>query len=363
MSTAEPRLIPLPDPLFTGDPVITLLNEPLPHGEPWSWLLARSLFGAKALAERLIASAPAGLLDLASEDLERLRALRDRLRARHSLRDLGCREATAAEHAALDVLERGGARELVSLYRRFGFAPFALDTAFLWSDGIVSVRQPDTVNEELLVGYEDQLAQLRANVERFLSGKPALSVLLYGARGTGKSTAVKALRTRFAGNGLRLIELLPEGIPGLPELLDQLHYLPQHFLLYIDDLSFSTGDPGWRRLKSLLDGPVWATPKNVLFIATSNRKNLLRNSWNDRPDPGSEPAAWDSIQEQLALADRFGMQLTFPPFDRKLYLDAVARHLGLAELDPRTRSAALRFAMEGRGLSGRTAKQFADLST
>lgn len=362
MTPDAPRLIPLPEGLLDPDPVRALLEEPLPHGDPWGWLLARALFGAHALARRFLEGTPAGLLRLVEEDLVRLRDWRNWLQETHALSDLGCREAVDAEWAALSVLERGSAEDLVGLYRHHGHAPFAFHSAFVWNGGLEPVAHPDPVDESVLVGYEEQLGSLRTNVERFLAGKPALSVLLYGARGTGKSTAVKALRSRYAERGLRLVEVLPEGLEGLPALLERVRNLPQRFLLYIDDLAYDASDPGWRKLKLLLDGAVWAAPDNVLLVATSNRKNLIREQWGDRPDPGAEPAAWDGLQEKLALADRFGLQLTFPPFDQQLYLRAVARHLGREELDAKTRAVALRFAMEGRGFSGRTARQFADLT-
>ncbi len=360
MTVKPPRLFPLPQTLFAEDPLPALLERPLPHGDPWGWLLARSLFEAEKLARRLLGSYPAGLVRIVDEDLERLRALRERLQKREPLSDLGCREAVPAEWAALEVLESGSAADLAALYRRHGFAPFSCQTAFVWSGRLEPVARPDPARLDELVGYEAQLKKLLANVGRLLEGKPALPTLLYGARGTGKSTAVKALRALYADRGLRLVEVLPEGLLTLPELLERLRNLPQRFVLYVDDLSYDAADRGWRQLKALLDGAIWETPANVLLIATSNRKNILREDWADRPDPGAEPGAWDTLQERLALADRFGLHLTFPPFDQKLYLAAVARHLGREELDEKTRAAALRFALEGHGFSGRTAKQFAD---
>ena len=361
MTPAPPRLIALPPRLFDADPIPALLEHPLPHGDPWGWLLAQALFESEPLARRFLRSYPAGLIRIVNEDLERLRALRSWLQERYALSDLGCREATAAEWAALEVLERGDAEQLAALYRSQGFAPFSCTSAFTWNGELSPVKYPDPVDLDELVGYEKQLNILINNVRRFLQGKPALSTLLYGARGTGKSTAVKALRSKFADEGLRIIEVLPEGLFLLPKLLEQLRDLPQRFLLYIDDLSYDAGDPGWRKLKALLDGAVWATPKNTLLIATSNRKNLVREGWSDRPDPGSEPGAWDTLQEKLALADRFGLHITFPPFDQKLYLQAVAHHLDKNQLDEDTRAAALRFALNGHGFSGRSAKQFASL--
>ncbi|WP_457631185.1 ATP-binding protein [Oceanithermus sp.] len=360
MTPAPPRLVPLPPEVFGPDPIPALLSRPLPHGDPWGWLLARALFESEALARRFLRAYPAGLIRIVDEDLERLRSLRSWLQQNHALSDLGCREATEAEWAALEVLERGNAEQLAALYRRHGFAPFSCTTAFVWEGGLRPVEHPDPVSFDELVGYEQQLRRLLANVRRFMSGKPALPTLLYGARGTGKSTAVKALRTLLAGDGLRLVEVMPTGLASLPSLLERLRDLPQRFLLYVDDLSYDPADPGWRQLKAMLDGAVWQTPANTLLIATSNRKNLIREGWSERPEPDAEPAAWDGLQEKLALADRFGLQITFPPFDQNLYLRAVAHHLGRAELDEKTRAAALRFALEGHGFSGRTARQFAD---
>ena len=360
MAPEPPRLVPLPPALLGPDPVQALLEEPLPHGEPWGWRLARALLEARPLARRFLEGTPAGLLRLVAEDLDRLRAWRQRLQDEHALSDMGCREAGEAEWAALAVLERGDAEDLVELYRRYGHAPFSLHTAFVWNGTLEPVRHPEPSDEAVLVGYEPQLEALHENVERFLAGRPALPTLLYGARGTGKSTAVKALRVRYGERGLRLVEVLPEGLEALPALLDELRGLPQRFVLYLDDLAYDADDPGWRKLKTLLDGALWAMPENALWIATSNRKNLVREGWSDRPDPGAEPGAWDAVQEKLALADRFGLHLTFPPFDQRLYLRAVARHLGQSELDEATREAALRFARAAHGFSGRTAKQFAD---
>ncbi|GIW24800.1 MAG: hypothetical protein KatS3mg069_1067 [Meiothermus sp.] len=185
-------------------------------------------------------------------------------------------------------------------------------------------------------------------------------MLLYGARGTGKSTSVKALRTQYADRGLRLIEVLADGLEQLPALLELLAPLPYKFVLYMDDLAFAGDDERFHKLKALLEGAVYERPSNVLVVATSNRRNLVTQHWSDRPAPdANDPASWDTLQDKLALADRFGLVLTFPPFDQQLYLEAVAYILG-HELDEATHQAALQFALEGRGFSGRTARHFAN---
>jgi len=349
--------------LFPALPTIpyqALLYRDLPAGEPWGWLMVQWLLEAHALARKILQSGPEltpGLAELARQALYALDIERNRLRAQHPIGDMGTRAPLPAEQAALEALESLEPNVLQRLYQIHGYAPFANHTAFFYDTQMQPVAHPDPVGFEELVGFERQLGLLRRNVERFLRGEPALPTLLYGARGSGKSTSVKALRTHYAAQGLRLVEVLAEGLEHLPELLEQLRVLPQKFVLYLDDLAFTAEDQRFHRLKALLEGAVYAKPHNVLVIATSNRRNLVAEGWADRPEPGSEPAAWDALQDKLALADRFGLVLTFPPFDKKLYLEAVTHLLGRA-LEEEDIQAALRFAQEGRGFSGRTARAF-----
>lgn len=353
MSTLFP---PLPEP-----PRRALLEADLPRGEPWGWLLAEVLLEAEGLARKLLTQGLSpGLAQILQDELLALRQRLHVLRNSDRLSSFGLREPSPAELAALEVLEHGDADDLLELYRQHGYGPFARHSAYLFEGRLEAVANPDPVDFSALVGFERQIAALKTNVERFLEGQPALPTLLYGARGCGKSTAVKALRSTYAARGLRLVEVLYRGLGHLPQLLETLRPLPQKFLLYLDDLAFSAEDPGFHQLKALLEGAVYQRPANVLVVATSNRRNLINESWADRPEPGDgDPAAWDTLQNKLALADRFGLVLTFPPFDQQSFLRTVAYLLG-RELDEATRQAALRFAQEGRGFSGRTARQFAD---
>jgi len=347
-------------PALPAIPYQALLPRDLPAGDPWGWLMAQWLLEAVGLARKILQGGPEltpGLAELARQALYALDIERNRMRAQHPIADLGTRSPLPAEQAALEALESLEPGALGRLYHTHGYAPYATHSAFFYDARMQPVAHPDPVGFEELVGFERQLGLLRRNVERFLRGEPALPTLLYGARGSGKSTAVKALRTHYAARGLRLVEVLSEGLEHLPELLEELRVLPQKFVLYLDDLAFTAEDHRFHRLKALLEGAVYAKPLNVLVIATSNRRNLVAERWADRPEPGSEPSAWDTLQDKLALADRFGLVLTFPPFDQALYLETVAHLLGrpLQEADTQ---AALRFAQEGRGFSGRTARAF-----
>jgi len=349
-------LVPLDRALLEGDPSALALRFDLPHGEPWGWALAQALLSARGLARALTAGEPPGLLSLVEGELTRLRELREKLRQHHPLADLGVRVATEGEWAALKVLEEGGARDLARVYRRYGRAPFVCHTAFVWNDRLEAVKRPEPADLDALLGYEAQKKKLARLAERFLSGKPVPPTLLYGARGSGKSTAARALLFAYAERGLRFVELFPEGLFHLPKLYEELEGLPYRFVLFLDDLAFEPQDERMAKLKSLLEGSLFARPQNTWILATSNRRNLVREAWADREGP----AAWDTAEELRSLADRFGVVITFPPFDQARYLEAVALHLG-RPLDEKIRAEALRFAGEGRGYSGRTARQFAEL--
>jgi len=299
------------------------------------------------------------MADWISQELGHLRRELERLKKQYPFSAFGSRPPSAAESAALKVLQEGSPTDLQNLYQTYGFGIYAQHTAFIFAQQLQAVEKPDPACFGDLVGYTRQIAALRANVERFLEGKPAVPMLLYGARGSGKSTSVKALRTQYADRGLRLVELLADGLERLPILLELLAPLPFRFVLYMDDLAFASDDPRFHQLKALLEGAVFERPANVLPVATSNRRNLVALHWSDRPSPdATDPTSWDTLQDKLALADRFGLVLTFPPFDQQLYLEAIAHILG-QELNEATRKAALQFALDGRGFSGRTARYFA----
>jgi uncharacterized protein len=247
---------------------------------------------------------------------------------------------------------------LLEQARRRGAGPLARSAALAW-DGSVWRAVPERPVDPLH-GVEAQLAQLDANVRAFLDGRPAHATLLYGPRGSGKSTAVRGLLARHGARGLRLADV---GDPvRLPEALEALRPWPFPTLVLLDDLAFEDGETGYRPLKSLLEGGVRGLPERCLVVATSNRRHLVRERLSDRPDPLDDDVhAWDTHQERLALAHRFGLVLTFPALDRRRYLalvETLAAAEGWAPPAEGWTAAAVAYAERGSGYSGRTARQF-----
>ncbi len=261
--------------------------------------------------------------------------------------------------------------ELAEHYVRNGVGPFGRYRAFRWQrrEGrgqLVPVACPDPVRLSDLVGYGPQKAAVIANTERLLAGLPAQNVLLYGDRGTGKSSLVKALVNEFGDRGLRLIELGRDELRDYPEVLAVVRGRPQKFILMVDDLSFEEAETEYKSLKSLLEGTLEARPRNLAVYATSNRRHLVREFFGDRPPPGDEIHPADTQQEKLSLVDRFGLRVRFLAPDREGYLETVrtlaaGRRLALDGRD--LESEALRWALSNGGWSGRTARQFVDSLT
>ncbi len=253
---------------------------------------------------------------------------------------------------------------------------FARHLAFRWEsprDGragrLVAIADPALHELEDLLGVERAVARLVRNTEQFVAGHPSNHVLLYGERGTGKSSAVRGLLPRFAGRGLRMVEVHKSDLLHLPDVLATLRGAPYRFLLFCDDLSFDAGEGGYRELKAALEGSLEAPPENVRIVATSNRRHLLPEQQSEnrqvRVDEDGEVRLGEALDEKLALADRFGLALGFYGFDQATYLRIVAhlaRKAGIA-LDETARAEALRWALDRSSRSGRTARQFvADLA-
>ncbi len=256
--------------------------------------------------------------------------------------------------------------DLVTYYQKNGVGLFARFRALRWQFGqIVGIPSPDSIDLDHLVGYEAQKQLLLKNTEFLLAGYSALHVLLYGSRGSGKSSLVKALMGKYGDQGLRLIEVTKADLEHLPTIIETLRSLPQKFILFVDDLSFEEDENSYKALKVVLEGNLIGRPQNVVIYATSNRKHLIREFFGDRPDPGNldEVHAWDTVQEKLSLSDRFGLTLTFIPADQKTYLRIVhhlAQQSGVGLDTEEIERRALQWVAHHNGRSGRTARQFID---
>jgi predicted AAA+ superfamily ATPase len=255
---------------------------------------------------------------------------------------------------------------LTNHYRQFGVGLFAEYRAFRWQQReLVGVAHPDPIRLEALVGYESQKTTLQQNTEALLAGFPALHVLLYGSRGSGKSSLVKALLSEYGTKGLRLLEVSKADLRDLPVIVDRLRDAPQKFIIFVDDLSFEEDDDAYKALKVVLEGNITARPPNVVVYATSNRRHLIREFFDDRPRPrdADEVHHWDTVQEKLSFSDRFGLTLTFEPANQDTYL-AIVHHLAQQSAIPidvkELEFQALQWATRHNGRSGRTARQFID---
>lgn len=259
--------------------------------------------------------------------------------------------------------------ELARHYRAAGTGLFAGYQAYLWlgaehTPPVRGIRHPDPISLDELIGDQRQRALIRRNTEQFLAGLPANNVLLYGDRGTGKSSTVKALLNAYAGRGLRLLEVGRSKLAEFPAIVDLLGEQPEHFILFVDDLSFDEQETGYKDLKAVLEGGLEVRPANVLVYATSNRRHLVLERQSDRAQPGDDELhGFDTVQEKLSLADRFGITLTFVTPDQERYLDIVrglAQRRRLAIPDEQLRARALQWATRHNGRSGRSARQFID---
>lgn len=261
---------------------------------------------------------------------------------------------------------REGLMELALYYRRQGTGLFAEFRALRWQGGdLVGIETPDPIRLDQLAAYDIPRQELIKNTRFLLAGHRALHVLLYGSRGSGKSSLVKALLNEYHHQGLRLVEVAKAHLQDLPAIADRLRQVPLKFIIFVDDLSFEEDDEAFKALKVVLEGSVTARPQNVVVYATSNRRHLVREFFAERPRPRDqdEVQAWDTLQEKLSFSDRFGLTLTFEPADQKTYLEIVhhlARdaQLSLPEADLTHR--ALQWATRHNGRSGRTARQFID---
>ena len=256
--------------------------------------------------------------------------------------------------------------QLATHYQTYGCGIFAQYRAFTWQQGeLVGISYPDPVKITEIVGYDWQKEKLVQNTEFLLNGYSALNVLLYGSRGSGKSSLVKGLLNEYAQDGLRLVEVPKSELKNLPLILEQVRDLAQKFIMFVDDLSFEEDDDSFKALKVVLEGNITARSRNVVVYATSNRRHLIREFFEDRPrlSDQDEIHAWDTVQEKLSFSDRFGLTLTFEPPNQDRYLEIVHHLATLAQIPLQAEELEFRakqWATRNNGRSGRSARQFID---
>jgi predicted AAA+ superfamily ATPase len=248
-------------------------------------------------------------------------------------------------------------------------------TAFRWRKRggrgyLQAVAHPHAIRIADLVAVDEQKRAIDANTRQFVTGLPANNVLLTGSRGTGKSSLVKAMLVKYAGKGLRVIEVDKSDLVDLPDIAEAVAGRRERFIVFCDDLTFDAGEPGYKALKVMLDGTVAAAAANMLIYATSNRRHLLPEYFSENLETkhvGEEVHPGESVEEKISLSERFGLWISFYPFSQDDYLAAVAGWLdsfGVAapktprDAEMRTRDA-LQYALHRGSRSGRVAWQFA----
>ena len=243
-------------------------------------------------------------------------------------------------------------------------------TAFRWRHNgqrgwLQSVAHPHAIDPDDLQGISRQRQQLETNTRQFLAGLPANNALLWGSRGTGKSSLIKALLHRYHTQGLRLIEVDKRHLVDLADIVEPLWQRQERFILFCDDLSFEADDDGYKSLKAVLDGSISAASENVLVYATSNRRHLLPEYQHENLDArpvNGEIHQSEAVEEKISLSERFGLWLSFHPFDQDTYLRIVFHWLRRLDCDidaDTARAEALRWALAHGSRSGRGAWQFA----
>ena len=248
----------------------------------------------------------------------------------------------------------------ISSIRTTGYGIYAEHRMFLYKDNeIVPVKYPDPQRLSQMSGYELERQKVIDNTMALLQNKPCNNVLLYGDAGSGKSSTIKAIVNEYWEMGLRLIEIKKNQLYSLPDVIEKLADNPLKFIIFIDDLSFSTNDSDFGALKAILEGGVAGKTDNIAIYATSNRRNLVKENFSDRN--GDDIHLQDTIQEVMSLSARFGLKITFSKPNKDLYLSIVENlamqyNIGMAKEELAIQAEA--FALRNGGRSPRTAKQF-----
>jgi len=305
----------------------------------------------------------------ADERFEPLRIMRDFsprngtvcLQQKHSHDDVSLLATQFSAASSPDEM----AAALGTFCEKRGAGKFALEAAFTWDSGsksLVPIDDTDPQTLSSLVGYESQKAELLANTESFIRGNPSNNALLFGDSGTGKSSSARALLNEpdFVERGLRMIELRHDQFCDIPDILRKIRERNYRFILFMDDLSFEEFEVGYKHLKALIEGGLERKPDNAIIYATSNRRKIIREVWQDRAATSDDVHGWDTMQEKQSLADRFGLAIWYPSASKDEYLSivrAIAEEMGLAIPDSEMETLAMRWEL-GRGFTGRSARQF-----
>ena len=258
---------------------------------------------------------------------------------------------------------------VTDFYRAYGVGMFGLNKAFRiasFDNGEIRfcpINNMDTVVLNDLVGYEIQKKKLVDNTQAFVDGRKANNVLLFGDSGTGKSTSIKAIVNEFYDQGLRMIEIYKHQFKDLSTVIAQIKNRNYKFIIYMDDLSFEEFEIEYKFLKAVIEGGVETRPENILIYATSNRRHLIKENWNDRNDMEHQNGMHrsDTMEEKLSLVNRFGVTINFSKPNQKEYFNIVinlARRAGITMSDEDLCKEANRWELSHGGISGRTAQQF-----
>ncbi|MGH8547116.1 MAG: ATP-binding protein [Methylococcales bacterium] len=275
-------------------------------------------------------------------------------------------EAERLLEAAASLLER-----IEKLLPEESEPNWAAGSAFRWcrtrlGNSLAPIEKPNMLRLHDIRCVDRQKAEIDRNTRQFLQGFPANNTLLWGSRGTGKSSLIKALLNQYTLEGLREIQVSKEQLADLPEIVERIKNRPEKFILFCDDLSFEAEDPGYKALKAALEGSLYGLPDHVLIYATSNRRHLLPEYHQENLEtrhPNGEIHFGEAVEEKISLSDRFGLWLSFHPFNQEQYLEVVRYWLSQLQtpLEPweRIREEALRWALNRGSRSGRTAWQYA----
>jgi len=258
---------------------------------------------------------------------------------------------------------------VTAFYRDYGVGMFGLNKAFRIrekAEGAIEflpINNMDKVMLEDLIGYELQKKKLIDNTKAFVEGRKANNVLLFGDSGTGKSTSVKAIVNAFYPQGLRMIEIYKHQFKDLSNVIAQIKNRNYKFVIYMDDLSFEEFEVEYKFLKAVIEGGVETKPDNILIYATSNRRHLIKETWNDRNDIEVDNGMHrsDTMEEKLSLVNRFGVTINFSKPSQKEYFHivlALARRQGITMSDEELKAEANKWELSHGGISGRTAQQF-----